>query len=142
MESPRFGQFISSTVCVLLCLPFALCFQGSPTCYMNQYLIHFSCCIKLRSMNLPHFLYSFVMWGTFGCFYSLAVWVSLCWIFMFTFLVYMHFLFSWVSLTVELLGHGITQYLTFSSFACFPKWLDLSTFQSAVCKCSSFSATL
>lgn len=42
-------------------------------CYMYQYLIHFSCCMKFHSMNSPHFTYSFIVWATFGCFYSLMV---------------------------------------------------------------------
>ena len=69
-------------------------------------------------------------------------WISLCWIFMFTFLVYIHFHFSWQSLTAELLGHMLTQYLTFSNFAWFPKWPGHSTSQPVVFKCSTFPATL
>lgn len=69
-------------------------------------------------------------------------WISLCWIFMFTFLVYIHFHFPCLSLTAELLGHMLPQYLNFSNFACFPRWPGHSTFQPVVFKCSKFPATL
>lgn len=35
----------------------------------SLFLLH----AKFHSTNLPHFTYSFIVWATFGCFYSLAV---------------------------------------------------------------------
>lgn len=136
------GQLVQSTICEFLCLLFTLCFQCSSiatyistsftslAAWNSTLWIHH---ILLIHSSCEQHLGASILWWW---------WISLCWIFMFTFLVYIHFHFSWLSLTAALLGHMLTQYLTFLNFACFPKWPGHSTFQPVVFKCSKFPATL
>jgi len=90
---------------------------------------------------IPHFIYPFINWRLFRLF---ALWVItnnaamdifgqvFVWTYVFDSLVSI--------LQVELLGHMVTQYLTFWGTArLFPKWLHHFVFQTAMCYCSDFS---
>ena len=82
----------------------------SPNHWITRELLHsFYCCIIFNSIDIPHFIYLFIIW----LFRFWLVWMMLCEHLYTSFFVFICFHLFWLSPGVELLGHMVTLYLTF-----------------------------
>lgn len=114
-------------------------------CISTSFLSSFFLPKIFHCINISHFIYSFFIWWTFGCFHFWLLWIKLLWMFVYKFSCGCMFSFlSGISLVVESLGHMVLQCLTFEELlACCPKRLHhfyIPTAYEVPMHCSNISS--